>query len=82
MSLNGEKPAKGKDMRPGYSLSRARFPRLERLRDASGVVKIQVQRPVIQKVMVSKTAKDLGLSAPRRPSSYVIQYYIRPTILV
>eukprot|EP00434_Breviolum_minutum_P023122 symbB.v1.2.020399.t1/scaffold1714.1/size104981/3 len=49
MSLNGEKPAKGKDM-------------LERLRDTSGPVTIVVQRPVIQKVKVKKNDKDLGVS--------------------
>lgn len=49
MSLNGEKPAKGKDM-------------LERLRDATGMVSILVQRPQVQKVQVSKNGKDLGLS--------------------
>lgn len=49
MSLNGEKPAKGKDM-------------LERLRDASGLVTVGVQRPVIQKVVVRRSEKDLGIS--------------------
>lgn len=51
MSLNGEKPAKGKDM-------------LERLRDASGLVTVTVgvQRPVIQKVVVRRSEKDLGIS--------------------
>jgi len=49
MAFNGERPPKGKEM-------------LEKLRDASGPVTIMVQRPVVQKVQVSKFGgKDLGL---------------------